>query len=129
MQWDLESSVSVNQAFDRLGESNRVFSNIIAIQFEQIPEEFPVYVSGTSTCPGCGKVYDFNIEAYKDFDARNQITCSNPACGGVYTVYAVYRPSRSEGSEIVPIYLYADLYTTLKGQQLSRVVIDKVNVK
>ena len=124
MKWDQESSALVNQAFARLGENDRVFSNIIAIRFEQPPEKFPVIVTGTSTCPGCHKEYQYKLEAYENFGACDRIVCSNPCCGDVYFVRGAYRPSRAEKNENMPIYVYSDLYTTLKGQHLSKVELE-----
>lgn len=126
MQWSLEKSDSVTNAFKKLGETNSLFSEVHALRFTDDPQSFPVMVSGTATCPGCDRLHSFQAEVFAEWNANAMITCAD--CGVVFLVYAVYRPSYAEEGEAVPVYLYADLYSYRQGQPLSQIILDVTSV-
>jgi hypothetical protein len=128
MEWEQESSSKIEKEFKALRENKRFFSNVIAISFDETPVDFPVVITGTSTCPGCRSNYPFNIEAYEAFSGSNRIACTKTTCRDEYDVHAAYRPGWDGWTEDPPIYIYADMYTTLKGQQLTPVVIEILDV-
>jgi hypothetical protein len=129
MEWNLESSLEIEKDFMALKEDKRLFSNVIAISFDETPVEFPIVIVGTSTCPGCRSNYPFNIEAYKSFGASNRISCKKSTCGDEYDVYAAYKPGWDRWGEDPPIYVYSVMYTTLKGQQLTPILLKIQDVK
>ncbi len=130
MQYQRMSPALATKLFSQLNESNRVFSNIIALELEKPPEKFPLILTGAATCPGCQKKYAYRTDQiYRNISSSCRITCSTPGCGDVFLVHAVYRPSREEDPEKAPLYVYADLYTTLKGQMLIEIQLDVKDLK
>jgi hypothetical protein len=130
MKYQRKSPLLATQLFSQLNESNRVFSNIIALELERQPERFPLILTGTATCPGCQKMYDYRTDQiYRNISSSCRITCSTPGCGDVFFVHAVYRPSREENPDKAPLYIYAELYTTLKGQMLFEIQLDVKDIK
>lgn len=124
MEWQQRSSSAIDLEFSALNETNDVFSNVIAIYLEETPVDFPITITGASTCPGCRGRYPWRIEAFKSFAASCRITCTNSQCGDEYDVYAAYRPGESGWDDDPPIYLYAQMYTTLKGQFLTPIILE-----